>query len=163
MPLIGPSRATVRPPSRRLIAAPIRASSSTSSTPGWVVCSGHPGTVTDPPAMSAAAKNGAAFDRSGSTTTSRARTTPGSTRQDDVVSAEADTPACRSRSRVISMCGRDGTAREPVCSTVRPSSNRAAASRSPDTNWDDAEASTRTSPPRTCPVPATVNGRLGPP
>ena len=41
------------------------------ASPAWVVYCGQPGTVTRPPVTAAAARKGAAFDRSGSTWTSR--------------------------------------------------------------------------------------------
>ena len=40
-----------------------------------------------------------------------------------------------------------------------PSSKRAPASSSAETNWLDPDASSTTRPPRTCPAPRTVNGR----
>ena len=52
----------------------------------------------------------------------------------------ARTPRRRSASIVMSMWGREGR-RAPRCSTSSPSSNRAPDSRSPDTNWLDADAS----------------------
>ncbi len=56
------------------------------------------------------------------------------------------------------MCGTDGRVL-PTCRSVSPRSYRAAASSRPETNWDDAEASTSTEPPPTRPVPCTVKGR----
>ena len=38
--------------------------------PGWVECAGQPVTETEPPAIMAAARNGAALERSGSIATS---------------------------------------------------------------------------------------------
>ena len=55
------------------------------------------------------------------------------------------------------MCGAEG-ARPPRCRTSRPFSYRGAASSSPDTSWDEADASTVTAPPGSEPVPCTVNG-----
>ena len=52
-----------------------------SRPPGCVVLVGQPGTRTVPPATSAAHRNGAALDRSGSTRTSRPAIGPGATRQ----------------------------------------------------------------------------------
>ncbi|SKW41748.1 Uncharacterised protein [Mycobacteroides abscessus subsp. abscessus] len=45
---------------------------------------------------------------------------------------------------------------------VRPALNAAPESKRPETNWEEPEASTPTSPPCTWPVPATVNGRCCP-
>ncbi len=61
--------------------APIRPKISRNASPGWEVSSGQPGTLTRPPATRAAARNGAAFDRSGSISTSIALIGPFATRQ----------------------------------------------------------------------------------
>ena len=45
-------------------------------SPAWVVLIGHPGTVTDPPVSRAAARNGAAPERSGSISQARPRSLP---------------------------------------------------------------------------------------
>ena len=58
----------------------------------------------------------------------------------------------------MAMCGIEGTGL-PSCSTSTPSSKRAPASSSAETNWDDAEASMTTCPPCTDPVPRTSNGK----
>ncbi len=55
------------------------------------------------------------------------------------------------------MCGAEG-ARPPRCRTSSPLSYRGAARSSPDTSWEEADASTVTSPPASDPVPRTVNG-----
>ena len=59
--------------------APKRGRISASWAPTWVVSAGQPVIVTCPPATSAATRNGAAFERSGSMSTSTARIGPGST------------------------------------------------------------------------------------
>ena len=110
----------------------------------------------------AAARNGVALDRSGSTTRSTAEIGPGATCQDDAVGCSTTTPDSRSIASVISMCGPDGTAAPPTWISSTPSSKRAAESRRPETNCDEAEASISTRPPRREPAPATVNGRLSP-
>ena len=133
-------------------------STSRTKSPPWVVYCGQPGTCTRPPVTSAAARNWAALDRSGSTCTSRALTSLGSTRQVWTSPSSTTTPASRSVSTVISMCGRLGTALPSWC-TVTPSSKRAPESSRPETNCEDAEASRVTAPPRTDPRPWTVNGR----
>ncbi len=55
------------------------------------------------------------------------------------------------------MCGSDGTGGPSWCTSM-PWSNRAAASSSPETSCDEAEASSVTAPPRTAPDPWMVNG-----
>ena len=57
----------------------------------------------------------------------------------------------------MAMCGADG-ARPPRCRISAPLSKRGAASSSPDTNWEEAEASRVTAPPGSDPLPCTVNG-----
>src|SRR3712207_2973033 len=126
-----------------------------SRPPGWVVSAGQSRTVTRPPVTSAAARKGAALDRSGSSTSSRAATGPGGTRQPRSVRTTS-TPRSRSDSTVISTCGIDGT--PPARARSTPSSKRAPASSSPETICEDSLASTVTAPPRTRPVPCTVNG-----
>ena len=56
----------------------------------------------------------------------------------------------------MSTCGSDGS--PPATVRSMPSSKRAAASSSPETICEDSLASTVTAPPRTRPVPCTVNG-----
>ena len=143
---------------RGVTSAPIWSSRSRSRSPACVVYCGQPGRCTRPPVTTAAAANGAAFDRSGSTWTSRAPTGPGVDPPHATRSASSTTtPTSRSASTVMTTCGALGIG-GPTCSTTRPSSKRAAASSSPDTNWLDADASIRSVPPRTRPVPRTVNG-----
>ena len=85
----GPPSTVSASPSR-LTVAPKWGSSSASSAPTCVVDSGQPSIVTVPPATSAAARNGAAFDRSGSMSTSRAAIGPGGRRSS--VRARASRP-----------------------------------------------------------------------
>lgn len=99
--------------------APMVSSSSGTIAPGCVVAVGQPVTRTVPPATSAAARNGAAFDRSGSTCTSRAAIGPGSTRQIAGRESSTTTPTSRRTSTVISMWGMLGSVC-PTCRTVRP-------------------------------------------
>src|SRR5206468_3167051 len=65
-PWMRPVPRTVSPAASRVHRPPIAWSSGRSWSPGWVVAAGQPGTVTAPPVTSAAARNGAAPDRSGS-------------------------------------------------------------------------------------------------
>ena len=68
---------TVRPRSSKLASAPNAVRTSRIASPGWSVDPGQCGTVTAPPVMAAAARNGAALDRSGSIVTSRGGDRPG--------------------------------------------------------------------------------------
>ena len=81
MPEMPPPPLTVSPARSSTTSAPIMSSTSRMKSPPWVVYCGHPGTCTRPSVTSAAARNWAALDRSGSTCTSRALTSLGSTRQ----------------------------------------------------------------------------------
>ena len=132
------------------------------ASPGWVVVAGQCGTRTVPPVTAAAARNGVALDRSGSTTRSTAAIGPGATRHDDGVGCSTVTPDSRSIASVISMCGPDGTGEAPTWTRSTPSSKRAAESRRPETNCEEAEASISTRPPRRDPAPETVKGRRSP-
>ncbi|GMA88541.1 hypothetical protein GCM10025868_37910 [Angustibacter aerolatus] len=96
-------------------------STSRSTSPGWVVRRGQPGTRTVPPVTAAAARKGAAFDRSGSTSRSSGRTGPGSTRQVLAVPSSTTTPTDRSSATVMSRCGWLGTGAPSWC-TVTPAS-----------------------------------------
>ena len=81
-------------------------------SPGWVVSAGQSATVTRPPDTAAAARNGVALDRSGSTCQVRPRISPLLTWKAPPfsgVSSRTSTPASRSMATVMSMCGRDGT------------------------------------------------------
>ncbi len=134
---------------------------SRSRSPGCVVRVGQSGMTTLPPVTSAAARNGWALDRSGSTVRSRPSSAPGVTRQtfgsppDSGVSTWA--PTARSMSTVIRMCGIDGSA-EPVWRTSTPWLKRGPDSSRALTNWDDDEASISTGPPSRAPPPCTVIG-----
>ena len=128
------------------------------SAPTCVVSWGHDSIATVPPATIAAMRKGAAFDRSGSMSTSRAAMGPGATTQTPSSGLETVTPRASRAAIVISMCGIDGR-RSPVCRRVSPSAKRGAASRRPETNWLDALASIATSPPRTAPEPHRLKGR----
>ena len=126
-------------------------------SPGCVVCAGQPVTVTSPPVITAAARNGAALDRSGSIAVSSARMGPGATTQRFGSLSSTWTPRSRSIATDMSRCGWDGTG-FPSCRRSTPSSYRAPASSSADTNWLEPDASSVTLPPRTEPVPETVYG-----
>ena len=139
----GRGRARPRRPSRRGCRAARRRA--------WVVCCGQPGTCTRPPVTRAAARNGAALDRSGSTCD-----------VEGVDLARARPARCarrrrrrrrrrRAASRRSSRCAagsaracRRGARRRP-----RRSGRRRAAA--PETNCEDADASMVTAPPRTAP------------
>src|SRR5690349_7740406 len=116
---------------------------------------------TVPAVTAAAARNGTAFDRSGSTSQCRAATGPGATTQRLGVESSTDTPAWRSIVTDIATCGADGTD-SPVCTTVSPSRNVAPDSNRPETNCEDAEASMWTVPPATALSPRTWNGMASP-
>ena len=110
---------------------PIAVSSSRSWSPGWVVLRGQPGTVTSPPVTSAAAKNGAAPDRSGSMFQARPASRPGSTAHTfgrGVVDAGAGGPQHLRRSSAGAArwapAGRRGARRCPGRSRPRPAAAR---------------------------------------
>jgi hypothetical protein len=132
-----------------------------SRSTGCALLRGQPCSVTVPPVTSAAAKKGAAPDRSGSMSQARPVNRPGSTTQTSGVPSSTAAPAARSISTVIRRCGALGTG-GPQWRTTIPRSNRGAASSSPETNWLDADASMTISPPRTAPDPCTVSGRPPP-
>src|SRR5699024_12730282 len=67
-------------------------------------------------------------------------------------------PAWRSMATVMSMCGIDGKV-PPLWRTVMPCSYRGAESRSPETNWEEPEASMVSSPPAGTPEEVTVKGK----
>ncbi len=146
-------------PSSWLTLPPIRVRISRRSSPGCVVVAGQRGTRTVPPATRAAARNGPALDRSGSTTTSPPAIGPGATTQCPAASSRASTPRSRSTASVMSMCGWLGS-RSPTWRTSSPPGSRGATRRSAETNWLDAEASTSTLVARGDPPPLTVNGRV---
>src|SRR4051794_29126280 len=157
MPCNVPLPRTVSPSSPSSASPPISVTISRSASPACVVRRGQPGTVTLPPVTSPTARNGAAFERSGSTSTSTARTSDGGTHQRFGAESSTSTPCSRSCSTVMSMCGSDGTGL-PSCRTSTPSSYLAPASSSAEMNWLEAEASMITRPPRTRPRPSTLNG-----
>src|SRR6476469_6994453 len=92
-PETSPVPVTVRPSRASDTSAPIASRMSRIASPACVVCCGHPGTVTRPPVTSAAARNGAALDRSGSTCPSTALISEGSTRQTSGSASSTMAPA----------------------------------------------------------------------
>ncbi len=151
----GPVR--VRPSAVRAVVAPISAKIARSWSPGCVVVVGHCGTVTCPPVTIAAARKGAALDRSGSIVRSTARIRPGATSHQASVGSSTwlsiSTPDSRSIAADISMCGSEGSA-APRCRTRSPSSNRAPDSSNALTYWLESLASRVTDPPETWPSPS---------
>jgi hypothetical protein len=121
MPVSRSGPVTVSPAGSRDTVHPIRSAITRKTSPGWVVVTGQPGTVTEPPVTAAAARNGVAFDRSGSTCQSRAAIGPCSTRQVSGSASSTVTPASRSICTVMSMWGSDGTG-SPSWWTVTPDS-----------------------------------------
>ena len=107
----------------------------------------------------AAARNGAALDRSGSIATSFARIGPAGTIHSPTAGRSTCTPRWARASTVMSMWGTLGS-RDPTWRRCSPTSKRGAARSSPETNWLDWLASISTSPPRTCPCPRTVKGSV---
>ena len=108
MPLISPVPVTLIPVPVRETCPPMRVSKETKSFPTWVVLSGQFSIVTVPPATSAAAIKGPAFDRSGSISTVRPEISPGSIRQEVSLSLDTFTPRLARVSIVMSMCGKEG-------------------------------------------------------
>ncbi len=143
------SRVTVQPSCWRI---------SRSASPAWVVDAGQSRTTTRPPVTAASARNGAALDRSGSMRWSTGFTTPGATAHRFASESSTSTPCSRSIATVMSMWGSEGTGL-PSWRRSTPSSYRAPASSSAETNCEDADASMTTRPPRTEPVPRISNGR----
>jgi hypothetical protein len=148
---------TVRVPFSWRVAPPIRLSRSGRAMPGWVLPVGQCGIATDPPATRAAARNGAALDRSGSMSRSSRARGPGSTRHSAGAVCAASTPAAVSRAIDMATWGSDGTG-PPTCRTVRPVRKRGAASSRALRNCEEADASSVTEPPSTAPPPRTVKG-----
>ena len=114
--------------------------------PGWSRSASRP-TVTVPPATRAAARNGAALDRSGSMIDVASR------RSGRAARSRRRVPDWRPRRRgerarrSSSRCA-EGSAGARRCGVSRrPSSNRGAESSRPDTNWLDADASISSAPP----------------
>ena len=99
---------TVRPCSSKLGLGPEPIRMSRIASPGCSVDPGQCGTVTAPPVIAAAARNTAAFDRSGSIVSSSGVIGPGATTQRS--GSESSIRTCRSRSiaTVISRWGREG-------------------------------------------------------
>ena len=132
---------------------PSRGRSSRQASPPWVVVIGQCGTRTSPPAISAAARNGPALDRSGSIVTSPPAGRAGWTIHVRASSSapspgsSTGTPRSRRQAAVMAMCGREGT--RPVGVTASPPGSRAPTSSSADRSWEDSEAST----PTRCGVP----------
>ena len=157
-PRMRPVPETVSRSPSRDTSAPKRGSRSARSAPTWVVVSGQPEMVTLPPATRAAARNGAAFERSGSMSTSAPWIGPGATIHSPTAGLCTVTPRRASVAMVISMCGRLGR-RSPEWRRCRPCPKRGAASSRPETNWLDVDASMVISPPTSVPVPCTVKGR----
>ncbi|CAB4545440.1 unannotated protein [freshwater metagenome] len=158
---------TVSASSEVLTRAPMACNSSGKRAPAWVVVPGQPAMVTELPVTAAAAKNGAALDKSGSITTSTALIGPGCTDHVACVGssvwAVTSTPRSRNICTVMSMCGNEGIA-PPACSMVKPSVKAGATSKSALTNCDEAEASRVMCPPRGGPSARSVKGRsLRPP
>ena len=92
------------------------------SSAGWTLAAGQPVMRTVPPVTTAAARNGTAFDRSGSISQCRAATGARPHLPAVGVESSTSTPAWRSIATVIAMCGADGSD-APVWCTVRPSVN----------------------------------------
>ncbi|SKV82668.1 Uncharacterised protein [Mycobacteroides abscessus subsp. abscessus] len=124
-------------------------------------CRGQPVMRTVPPVASAGAMKANAFDKSGSITHWCAGIGCGSIRQRPGTESSTAIPASRSIVTVMTTCGPEGST-SAVFTAVRPALNAAPESKRPETNWEEPEASTPTSPPCTWPVPATVNGRCCP-
>ena len=103
------------------------------------------------------------MDRSGSTSTSSARTGPRATDHVRAPSAPTasttSTPLSRSSAHVMATWGAEGIA--APTSSSRPSGMAGAARSSAETNWLEAEASRRARPPVSAP-PTTVNGTPAP-
>ena len=164
MPRTAPVPETVIPSAPASHRAPIRASTSRIGPAACRLSRGQPGTVSVPPVTSAAARNGPALDRSGSTVTDPRSSRPGRTCQPSGRPAAVpdlvwvtSAPAAWSMRTVMAMCGAEGTG-GPSCRISMPSSNRGAASSSPEISCEEPDASRVTGPPRTRPCPSTVNG-----
>ena len=122
--------------------APMRSRYPGSSPPGWVVSAGQCGTRTVPPAIKAAPRNGAAFDRSGSTTTrSGSCNAAWPTRQTrDSSSAVALPLAPFTSATVMRICGRLGVF-SPVCRNSSPPGRRDPISSRPEMNCEEPDES----------------------
>ena len=150
----GPRRVTVSPPCRSVDVGRPSARAGRAARRRPASCRrASRGTVTRPPVTSAAARNGAALDRSGSTSDSRAAMHAGGDPPDVGLGRRRPRPASRSTSTVISMCGRDGTGCARRGAPRRPRVRRAPASSSPETNCEEPEASMVTGAAGHDPVP----------
>ena len=142
MPCTAPVPRTVSPSGAQAdLAAHRGAAARAAGRPGWALLRGQPGRVTAPPVTSAAAKNGAAPERSGSMSQPRPASRPGSTAQTSGV-AVVDR---RRRPRAASARSSAGAARSapaaPRGARTMPRSKSGAASSSPETSWLEADAS----------------------
>ena len=108
MPWMSPFPETLIPVPILETLPPIRVSNSIKSLPTWVVLSGQFSIVTVPPATSAAAINGPAFDKSGSISTVLPEISPGSICQEVSLSFDTFSPRLARVSIVMSMCGIEG-------------------------------------------------------
>ena len=102
MPVMAPPPVTVSPSASSRTSAPMRARRSRSASPAWVVATGQSGTVTRPPVTRAAARKGAALERSGSMWRSSAGSVVGVDVPDRV--AVRSGPGCRARPASRSSC-----------------------------------------------------------
>ena len=137
MPWMRPVPVIVIPPAPNSHRAPIRVSTSRIGPAACRLSAGQSGIVIVPAVTSAAARNGPALDRSGSTVTAPRSSRPGRTchlsGRSACPSAVTSAPAARSMRTVMAMCGAEGTA-GPSCRISAPASNRGAASSSPETS-----------------------------
>lgn len=120
-------------------------------------CAGQPVIDTDPPVTSAAARNGAALERSGSIAISLgARNARLDQPFADGGAFDADAAAAQSLDRHVDV----RKARQVLAGVdeVQADVEAGAASRRPETNWLDAEASISMRPPRMRPWPRIVKG-----
>ena len=141
--------------------APNRGSRWRSASPAWVVRSGQPGTVTRPPVTTAAARNGAALDRSGSIAqppdVERPRLDPPGVRRRR---ARRCAPAARSIATVMSMCGAGRQPRRRRAAPRRASAQRGAGEQQrADELRRHATRRGVTLPPSSQPRPCTVSGQ----
>ena len=114
---------------------------------GWC-CAASPGTVTSPPVTSAAARNGAAPDRSGSISQPRPASRPGSTVHTSGTVSSTVGPGGAQHLHGHPQVRRAGHRRADVADHHARGRSAGAASSSPETSWLEAEASMVTSPPR---------------
>ena len=147
---------TFRPSSSSVTVQPIAWRISRSASPAWVVAAGQSRTTTRPPVTAASARNGAAFDRSGSMRWSTGGDGPGATRPPvrlGVVDLDAVLAQHRDGHVDVGQRGHR-LAVVPDVDPVRRSARRPAAARR-----RTARTRTRRSrrvPPRTEPVPSDL-------